>query len=67
MLRYSRGPSIVIGTLRGVGGGGGGVGGFNAHNKDLVRLILILRKCSPLPPLNPPPALRVPMRLMFRV
>ena len=28
---------IVIGTLRGVGGGG--VGGLNAHNKDLIRPI----------------------------
>ena len=26
---------LIIGTLRGVGGGG--VGGLNAHNKDLIR------------------------------
>ena len=28
---------VLIGTLRGVGGGG--VGGLNAHNKDLIRPI----------------------------
>ena len=28
---------LIIGTLRGVGGGG--VGGLNAHNKDLIRPI----------------------------
>ena len=31
------GGLLIIGTLRGVGGGG--VGGLNAHNKDLIRPI----------------------------
>ena len=33
----AEGLLVIIGTLRGVGGGG--VGGLNAHNKDLIRPI----------------------------
>ena len=42
--------AVIIGPLRGVGGGG--VGGLNAHNKDLIRTY---------PTPLPPTPLRVPM------
>ena len=39
---------VIIGTLRGVGGGeggrGGGVGGLNARNKDLIGPIRVVKK-----------------------
>ena len=47
------GSFLVIGTLRGVGGGG--VGGINAHNKDIIRPISgSIVPCLPLTPLRVP-------------